>query len=105
MEEQEAKWASEGMTDGTDDCPRTVKKLFWCLIILVASLTAQFVGTSFENGGTVGLAEGGKAEDDHDRLEDGRGPEHPAPVSAGSYDAADDGTDGHGCKRNGQVDA
>lgn len=59
-----------------------------------AGLSAELFGFAVEDRGGVGFAEEEGGEDDEEGVEDGEGPEEPAPADALRYDAADDGADG-----------
>lgn len=58
------------------------------------------LGFAVEDRGGVGFAEEEGGEEDQQGVEDGEGPEEPAPADALRYDAADDGPDGGAQQRD-----
>ena len=73
-------------------------------LVVSARLATELGSTALQDRRSVALIERGAAEDDHESLEDGGRPEHPAPTGSACHEAAYNGADSDGDKGKGQVD-
>jgi hypothetical protein len=90
VEGEQAKWSTKRLPNECDRKLVAIETFGRGVVLGVTRIPTELFGSTVEDERSIGLAEDREGHEDHDALEDGSRPEHPAPRSSESHEAADD---------------